>query len=391
MRINPYYRLKYLSNVPYLICFGQANADFCHDYRLDDTSVFLWEHMEKAADVHDLTQIAAHHYNISPNQYTKLEEVVRSFTDSLYRYGILLPEYSVPRLENEPVVFSIAGLYLRIWGPTDILPRELLDFACASELSANKPVTDSALEIVICSGTPSYTENGTLLLRNRELCVTDTGERYILFFPSFHQVTEAHIQKDGNRAFIYYAPGKLPVTTEEMSFTLRMLFLYYAQLHHMTALHSASILYNDRLWLFSGPSGTGKSTHARLWQELYDAAVINGDLNLIAPGPDGPVVHGIPWCGTSGIYNTDTYPLGGIIFLRQAAENKVHSLSNDSKQLLLLHRSPSPAWTCDLQDSILNMLDEIYEKVLICRLDCRPDAEAATLIKQEIDQFCSIK
>ena len=82
---------------------------------------------------------------------------------------------------------------------------------------------------------------------------------------------------------------------------------------------------------FSGHSGMGKSTHTNLWKEQFGTKIINGDLNLIGwsngeqanigqsvdkPGSKGhPIVYGMPWCGTSGIASTKSYPLGGIVLL----------------------------------------------------------------------------
>ena len=65
-------------------------------------------------------------------------------------------------------------------------------------------------------------------------------------------------------------------------------------------------------------------THTNLWKEQFGTKIINGDLNLIGwsngeqtnigqsvdkPGSKGhPIVYGMPWCGTSGIASTKSYP-----------------------------------------------------------------------------------
>ena len=96
-------------------------------------------------------------------------------------------------------------------------------------------------------------------------------------------------------------------------------------------------LYRGRAFLVSGSSGTGKSTHSALWHDLYQTPLLNGDLNLLGIRDNIPYAYGLPWCGTSGICTPKDYPLGGIIFLKQAAIDQVQSLQPDEKS------APHPA------------------------------------------------
>jgi len=153
------------------------------------------------------------------------------------------------------------------------------------------------------------------------------------------------------------------------------------------AVHSASIWYRDKVWLFSAPAGTGKTTHTQIWREVYETPVINGDLNLIALENGIATVHGIPWCGTSGIYSKQSYPLGGIIFLTQGADNKMISLSKDQKLLRLLHRSISPGWKEEMQERNYSVVEELIDKILICHLSCNQEKEAAACSKGAIDAY----
>lgn len=86
----------------------------------------------------------------------------------------------------------------------------------------------------------------------------------------------------------------------------------------------------------------GKSTHSALWHDLYQTPLLNGDLNLLGIRNSIPYAYGLPWCGTSGICTPKDYPLGGIIFLKQAAIDQVQSLQPDEKVLHILQRMISP-------------------------------------------------
>ena len=129
----------------------------------------------------------------------------------------------------------------------------------------------------------------------------------------------------------------------------------------------------------------GKSTHTNLWKELLDTPIINGDLNLLSITDGQPVVHGIPWCGTSGIYDTKTYPLGGIILLNQAKENVIEELSADQKLLLLSQRLISPTWTQKQLETNLNLIEKLIASIAVCKLHCTKEKEVLEVIKPWVD------
>ena len=80
--------------------------------------------------------------------------------------------------------------------------------------------------------------------------------------------------------------------------------------------------------MFLGPSGTGKSTHARLWLQYIDGTeLVNDDNPVVRIYQDGAAtVFGSPWSGKTPCYRNVRYPLGGIVMLSQAPYNKIHRL-----------------------------------------------------------------
>ena len=313
MKRNPYYRIEYIAGLPYLLAFGQANADFKHDVRLNETSVFLWEHLELVSSAKELASLCARHFHCPAEQYEVLEATTISFVNSLRQMDILLPEESVAK--NNPLYKSleIAGLFLKLHGPSGAFAQELIAFETQKEFPDDAPIQN----VDIRTAPPTHTENGTLLLRNKELFVIKSKNKYILFFPASEYISEVRISTTGRDVSIFCTPIFTEDAVNEISYAIRIAFLFFAQQHNMLAIHSASILYRDKVWLFSAPSGTGKSTHAAFWKDLFGTPIVNGDLNLIGLQDGMPVVHGIPWCGTSEIFDTHSYPLGGIVFLNQ--------------------------------------------------------------------------
>ena len=134
-------------------------------------------------------------------------------------------------------------------------------------------------------------------------------------------------------------------------------------------------------------SGTGKSTHTNLWHKLYDTPLINGDLNLLSFKDGTPVVYGLPWCGTSEIFDIKTYPLGGIILLQQASENHIESLELHEKALLVSQRLISPSWTKEQLHTNLHFTENLSSEIYVARLCCNMGNAAAATMKEAIDDY----
>jgi hypothetical protein len=122
-----------------------------------------------------------------------------------------------------------------------------------------------------------------------------------------------------------------------------------------------------------------------MWRELYQTKVLNGDLNMIGIEDGQAVVYGLPWCGTSGLYTTGQYPLGGIILLKQGSINKLLPLSIDNRILFLVQRLISPDWTISLMEKNIRFASRMDKNIPIMRLMCTKDPAAVDTIKCVID------
>ncbi len=383
MKRNPYYQLRYMAGVPYLVTFGQGHADFLRDLQLNETGVFLWEHLEEAQTNEKLAELCLEHFHCSVTQQATLEQDVKAFVEGLFSRGILLADTPEIPCTFPAKALEIAGLSCCIHAPAELFSPEMLAFEVIQSKTANTP----AQNIFTITASPSFTPNGKVLVRTNELTILESDNEYLLLFTSFSKVKEAHISKDGLTATLYCLSDISHRDKNEFSYVIRMLYFYFALQHGIVALHSASILYKDKLWLFSAPSGTGKSTHAELWKELYETPIINGDINLITLKQGMPMVCGNPWHGTSGIYTTGNYPLGGVILLSQGKQDKIQELSEDQKELFLLHRCITPTWTPDMLNMNHEILQKMCSQILVTGLTCTPNASAAYCCKDAIDRY----
>ncbi len=379
LHLNDGYLLHELAGIPYILPYGQNIADFKRSIRLNEAGAALFRALQEGAGEAELPSVLMSHYGAGEADAAVLEEDVRLFLFQLETAGIVTrredPEPGNPRFRIGPVTISYSG------------PEELL-WPSFSRFPCGRGEPDIALFAI--PSRPVSHPVGEMLIRTNELAICRGKDAFLFLYPEGYGVTEAHVSPDGRRAAFYCPKPFAPDLPEKLFHAIRFAFLIRAQQMGVFALHSASILYEGKAWLFSGPSGTGKSTHAAIWNRLYETPVLNGDLNLIGLSGGSPVVYGNPWCGTSGIFTEKTYPLGGVVFLKQAPEDAALPMTPDETCSRALQRLVSPSWTEGQLRCCLSFVEKLSRAVPFFHLACTAKDSAAALIKQEIDRTGAI-
>ncbi len=408
MKRSDQYHLTTIHNTPFLLPYGQNAADLRHAVRLNATGAFLWNELAEDISRGRLLRAFQQFCHASDQELPELEQDLDEFLAALQKQNLL--ETSNERSESHWRDLMIGGLRIRLNGPVGAFSEALLPFAVPYALQS---APDQ--QILVHDSAPSGHRNGTVLLRSPDLIVMQTGQEYLLLFPSMSAIEEAHLSFDGTIVHVYCRlsglpdkdpgadeilcrempteeerkcrlPSELP-PAEQIFHALRMLYLYRAQLSGIYAIHSASILYRGHVWLFSAPSGTGKSTHANLWKALADSPILNGDLNLIAVRDGLPVVYGLPWCGTSGIAVSGSWALGGIFLLRQYPSDFVCTLSVEDQILSVMRRIISPVWTARQTEDCCSFTEQLSDLIMIRRLFCTKNPSAQECCRREIDRY----
>lgn len=148
--------------------------------------------------------------------------------------------------------------------------------------------------------------------------------------------------------------------------------------HDMLLMHGATIEYNGKAYVFTAPSGTGKSTHVSLWKKhLGDKVnVINGDKPEVS-FKDGQVfVHGAPWCGKEGWQINTSAPLAGVCLVERGNENKIeeiHPGENIELFIIQLYLTDEPGYLV----KVVDLFKKMAEAVPFYRLECDISEEAA--------------
>jgi len=147
----------------------------------------------------------------------------------------------------------------------------------------------------------------------------------------------------------------------------------------MVLIHSSCVVHQGKAVLCLGESGTGKSTHTRLWlKHIPDAHLLNDDSPVLAFENGQAVVYGSPWSGKTHCYHQLRFPLAAALRLSQAPYNKIRRL-NVIEAFSAIHPSCPPALAQDdkFQDMMVDMLSDVLSVAPVYHLECLPDEAAA--------------
>lgn len=381
-KCQPGYTLRQIENDFYLLPYGQQIADQKKGLLLNETSAFLWRTLQErgCATAEQLATALAGYYQIPNEDVFSVVADVKAWALRLCQLGMLTTSlHPVPEAASS--CLSIAGLILHLYDPSDLVSASFDAFRADSFAQ----IPDQRIDLL--NTPPDSRSYGQVLLRNKEITIFQNVDRYVVLFPTMPDIYEAHMTMDGSFVRIYCTSVHTSEASDSLFHAIRLFFLYLAQKKGMFALHSASILYRGKAWLFSGHSGMGKSTHTALWHKLFQTPYLNGDLNLIGVRNGSLCVYGIPWCGTSGIYTTSQYPLGGIVLLgRHPDQDIMEELPTQEKILRVMQRMISPAWTAELLDQNLSFASKIADRVPVFHLSCTMRPSAAQTAREAIDR-----
>jgi hypothetical protein len=171
-----------------------------------------------------------------------------------------------------------------------------------------------------------------------------------------------------------------------LRFGLWVMFGVVLSANNAIAIHSSAVVADGRCALFLGESGTGKSTHTRLWVENIDGAKLLNDDSPIIRIIDGEVrVYGSPWSGKTPCYKNESHPIAGLCRLEQAPYNKIHRLPTILAIGAILPSCP-PVFAHDvtLQDMICDTVGRLLRTTRAYRLECLPNEDAARLSHKTI-------
>lgn len=142
--------------------------------------------------------------------------------------------------------------------------------------------------------------------------------------------------------------------------------------------HGSVLEYKGEAYLFTAPSGTGKSTHTGLWRRYFGSEVImiNDDKPLLRFEKDGVYAYGTPWDGKHHISNNRNAKLKAICFLYQDEKNHIDKISGDEALPMLMNQIYRPR-NAEGMLKTMDYVSELIELVPMYQMGCNMETEAA--------------
>lgn len=177
-----------------------------------------------------------------------------------------------------------------------------------------------------------------------------------------------------------YVNGTLPANFQKFALNNSLMVLYAlaTSCKNTVLFHSAVIARENRGYMFLGKSGTGKSTHARMWLRRFsNADLLNDDNPVVRLEEDGVWVYGTPWSGKTPCYKNSRVPLAGIVNLSQAPQNKIRPIKGIEAYMALVVSISGMRWDKKVADGLHATENRLAQEVKMFHLECLPDENAA--------------
>ncbi len=277
---------------------------------------------------------------------------------------------------------SIAGIDYKIRIPNNTIGDEYISFLYKG---VNKP--DVWIRIKPKKVIPEV--SGKLIYDN-ELewyCTGSTEKKYIIVMrddKSSRLVVKMETDMYWSDIIIKYNPNYpdirfiLHILLVEIAFRNRIIS------HNGLVVHASAILHNNECIMFSAPSGTGKSTQARLWEEHMGAVVINDDHPAVKLIDNKPVVFGTPWAGSDRKYQNINAPLRAVFILEQSNEIMLRKLDFNDIINCFLPRCFLPYYDEKLMVTAMQLFESMFLQIPVYLLKCTPDKESVYIVLNEL-------
>ncbi len=141
--------------------------------------------------------------------------------------------------------------------------------------------------------------------------------------------------------------------------------------------HGVAVAMDGKAYIFTAPSGTGKSTHAQLWLENVPGSyILNGDKPFLKVEDNCIMVCGNPWRGKEGYGVSEMLPLEAICIVERDTANHIEGISCDESLRDLIRQAYRPE-DGGLLIKAIQLIGKVGESVRLYRLGCNMDPEAA--------------
>ena len=202
-----------------------------------------------------------------------------------------------------------------------------------------------------------------------ELSVTVTRED--IAFEQADLLEEAH--RDGFKPRVFTDPF-----LERQA--IQRAFAEYLLDFDTLLVHGSAVAADGEGFLFTAHSGTGKSTHTRLWRQVLGerAVIVNDDKPFLQLTGEGVILHGSPWSGKHGLDCNLSVPLRAICILERGKENRIEKVCPEDVLPMLRKQAYQPM-AAQKETAFAGLVERLSQSVSLWKMACTKDPEAAVM------------
>ncbi len=289
---------------------------------------------------------------------------------------------------NNTQFYQVAGHVFRLQLAADsLLWKKLENYA---PFSIEKPEeTDPIFTLQITEESTSY-EPATSKCIGEFDCdaaylklfeTTDGGRIFFISQGSKEKAYHLYTTADYRSASLYFpADGNENLHVFAINNAMMLLYAFATATRNTLLIHASVTVHAGKGYIFLGRSGTGKSTHSRLWLKyIAGSTLLNDDNPIIRIIGKTAHVYGSPWSGKTPCYRNEEAPVGGIVRLSQAPRNRITRLKGVTAYAAVTPSVSAMRWERQMADGIHATLAALTAHTHIYHLECLPDEEAALL------------
>ena len=209
-----------------------------------------------------------------------------------------------------------------------------------------------------------------------EFSITVTQED--MDYEQAYSIAEAH--REGIRPRLYTGPHLERVAIQRG-------FAEYLLPRGGMLLHGSTVAVDGKAYLFTAQCGTGKSTHTRLWRQVFGqrAVMVNDDKPFLLFTQAGIFACGSPWSGKHGLHSNVCLPLQGICILERGVENVISPMAAADALPMLLHQAYEPK-AAEQAATVQALVGQLSQQVPLWHLYCNQDHSAAQVAYDAMSQ-----
>ncbi len=219
-----------------------------------------------------------------------------------------------------------------------------------------------------------------------DLMVYEYGDEKVIAFSSAISQKKVLVTfGDNGDAKIYISSDSPSELLFGVNNAVMILYTYFATPHQTLMLHSSVIVKDGKGYLFQGKSGTGKSTHSRMWLEGISQTELLNDDNPVVRIVDGSVmVYGTPWSGKTPCYKNGSFPIGAMVRIVQAPYNRIEQLSIIKSFASVLPSCSCIRWNKELIKCLHQNVEHLIKGTKCYKLEALPNIDAANVCFEKV-------